>query len=69
MKLTSRISKLSKRAKTAGKKGSKKAGDFLKSKEGQALLKAVLIALPLILNALPQTKKIKMAKKVISKIF
>ena len=68
MKLTKKISTLSKKAQAAGKKGYKQAEKFLQSKEGKALVKAVTIALPIILNALPQTRKLRTARKLFSKI-
>lgn len=68
MELTERIVNLSKRAMRGGKKEAKKVAAFLKSDKGRALVKAVLVAIPTLLEALPQTKKVKRVKRMISKL-
>jgi hypothetical protein len=69
MSIKKRVRKISKQAKEAGQKGGKKAQVFLNSKEGKMFVKVVMVALPFVLNRLPQTKKIKALKKLLSQIF
>ncbi len=69
MKLKKQIDKASKAAKNAGKKGATKVHEFLSSKEGKAFVQGVVVVLPIILNALPATRKVKIVRSLISKIF
>lgn len=68
-KMKKKINTAAKAAKTAGKKGAVKVQQFLNSKEGKALVQGIIVILPVILNALPATRKVKIVRGLISKIF